>query len=76
MLFSWSLCPNNAFSGSATASPGGDAVAAVSIGVNFRPAIADIQLLQQSIMLASATLFCLFCIINRHITPLQKEPVK
>jgi hypothetical protein len=24
----------------------------------------------QSIMLARATLFCLFCIINSHITPL------
>jgi hypothetical protein len=76
MMLFWPLCSNNAFSGSTTTSPRGNAVAAVSIGGSFRLAIADIQLLHESIMLSSATLFCLFCIINGHITPLLREPVK
>jgi hypothetical protein len=69
-MLSWPLRSNNAFSGSPTATSSGDAVAAVPIGGGYGPAIADIQLLYQAIMLASATLFCFFCIINEHITPL------
>jgi hypothetical protein len=45
MMFSWPLCASSAFSGSATASASGDAIAAVSISGSFREAIADIQLL-------------------------------
>lgn len=67
------LSPNSTFYRSTTTSPSGDAVAAVSFGWGFRPAIADIQLLQQSIMLPSATLLCLFYIINRHITPPERD---
>jgi hypothetical protein len=64
------LCAYGAFSGTATASPGGDAIAAVSIIRSFRPAIADIQLRHQPIMLASTTLLCLFSIVNGHFSPL------
>ena len=69
-MLSWPLGANCAFFGSATAPPGGGAIAAMSISGSFRAAIAVIQLPHQSIMLARATLFCLFCIINGHITPL------
>jgi hypothetical protein len=70
MMLSWLLCAYSAFSGSATASASGGAIAAVSISGSFRAAVAGIQLLYQAIMLASTTLFCFFCIINGHISPL------
>ena len=73
MILSWYLCPHSAFSGSATASASGYLIRSVSLGGRFRSTIADIQLLQQSIMLPSATLLCLFYIINRHITPPERD---
>jgi hypothetical protein len=59
-MLSWPLCSNNEFSGSATACPTGDPVAAVSTGGSFRLAIADIQLLYQSIMLTVQHFFAFF----------------